>query len=98
MLEDLINEIRKYTETPICLDSEGAQIRNQKMRDDVAIFKKSSVVTIHHDEIVGDENNISFTPKGISTEFQVGDIIDIDFHSARLCVTEIGKKHFVCTG
>ena len=30
VLEDLINEIRKYTETPICLDSEGAQIRNKK--------------------------------------------------------------------
>jgi pyruvate kinase len=92
-LEDRINEIRKYTETPICLDSEGAQIRNQKMYDGATFFKKSSVVTIHHDEIVGDENNISFTPKGISAEFQVGDIIDIDFHSARLCITEIYKKY-----
>jgi pyruvate kinase len=87
-LEDRITEIRKYTDTNICLDSEGAQIRNQKMHDDEVIFKKSSVVTIHHEEIVGDEYNISFTPKGISTEFQVGDIIDIDFNSARLCVTE----------
>ena len=95
VLEDRINEIRKYTETPICLDSEGAQIRNQKMCDGVAFFKKGSVVTIHHNEIIGDENNISFTPRGICAEFQVGDIIDIDFHSARLCITEINKNY--CT-
>jgi len=92
-LEDRINKIRKYTETPICLDSEGAQIRNQKMCDGTTFFKKSSVVTIHHDEIVGDENNISFTPKGICAEFKVGDIVDIDFHSARLCIIEINKSY-----
>ena len=39
VLEDRISEIRKHTDTPICLDSEGAQIRNQNMHDDAVIFK-----------------------------------------------------------
>ena len=34
-LEELINKIQSWTDTPICLDSEGAQLRNQDMLNDV---------------------------------------------------------------
>lgn len=92
-LESRITEIRRYSDTPICLDSEGAQIRNQNMSNGTVFYKKGTIIKIHYEEILGDENNISFTPSDIATELRVGDIIDIDFHSTRLCVTEICENH-----
>ena len=35
-----IEKIRQWTDTPICLDSEGAQLRNQKMIGGKNIFWK----------------------------------------------------------
>ena len=32
-VKETIDTIRRYTKTPICLDSEGAQIRNQIMQN-----------------------------------------------------------------
>ena len=31
-LPGIITEIQKHTDVPICIDSEGAQLRNQKMK------------------------------------------------------------------
>ena len=39
-LKETINKIRNYTNTPICLDSEGAQIRNQYMKNNEVYFEK----------------------------------------------------------
>jgi len=39
-LEETITTLIKYTNTPICLDSEGAQIRNRRMQNGEVIFRK----------------------------------------------------------
>ena len=39
------------------------------------------IVKIHHNEIVGDSENISFTPLSISRQLEVGDSIRVDFNS-----------------
>ena len=86
VLEDRITEIRKYTDTPICLDSEGAQIRNQNMRDGAAIFKKNSVVIIQHEEIVGDDHE-----RGSHQQEQDDDAHD---HQQRDATSLVGSIHF----
>ncbi len=95
-LEDTIRKIQKHTKVPICLDSEGAQIRNQSMINEEVLFQKHDIVKIHYDEILGDCHNISFTPNYIVKEFQLGDEIQIDFNSA--CLKVIEKNSSYCLG
>ena len=84
-LAETIDFIRSNTETPICLDSEGAQIRNQSMENGGEVFfKQGDTITIHFDVVAGDSRNISFTPHGIARQFRKGDILVIDFNEVRL--------------
>ena len=87
-VENVIKKIQSWSDTAICLDSEGAQIRNCGMETESIIFTEGEIVKIHHDAIVGDSNNISFTPIHISKHFKVGDKVLIDFNSASLRVIE----------
>lgn len=91
-IENSIKKIQSLTDIPICLDSEGAQIRNQSMKTEQIAFAKGDIVKIHHEEIIGDNQNISFTPLQISRNFKVGDTIFLDFNSACFKVTEINNN------
>lgn len=93
-VRDIIEKIQSWTEVPVCLDSEGAQIRNQDMVSEFVNFQKDDVVKIHHDSVVGNSNNISFTPDNVSQQLNVGDEIRVDFNSVCFCVTEI-QDNFV---
>jgi len=93
VVPSVIDEIREYTQTPICIDSEGAQIRNQRMDQNETFFELNTIVKIHFEEVLGDEANISFTPVNIAEQFVVGDEIKIDFNSVCLKVIEKNKDH-----
>jgi pyruvate kinase len=87
----LIESIQSWTDIPICLDSEGAQLRNQVMTTESVFFSKNDMVVIHHSPVVGDCNNISFTPHNAHKEFRVGDRIRVDFDSVVLRIVERQK-------
>ena len=82
-----IKKIRRWTDVPICLDSEGAQLRNQKMTSEAVAYKEGGNVRIHFEPVVGDSNNISFSPPGAARQFVVGDEIGIDFDHVHFRVT-----------
>ena len=88
----LIENIGKWTDTPICLDSEGAQIRNQKMESEKVYFEKGDMVKIHYDEVIGDSKNISFSPNNVVRLFEENDLIKVDFDSAAFRIKKINKK------
>jgi pyruvate kinase len=92
-LEETINEIRKYTKTPICIDSEGSQIRNQYMKGDSVFLQVGEIIKIHFSEIEGDNHNISFTPNFVAQQLKEGDILNIDFHSLQIQITEVHQDH-----
>jgi len=92
MLNEYIDIIKSSTNVPICLDSEGAQIRNQNVENGLIKFEKDTVIKLHNDEILGDCHNISFTPLGITRKFKVGDIINIDFDLTSIEVIEKSPK------
>ena len=97
LVEEHISQIQKYTHVPVCLDSEGAQIRNQTMVGGKAIFQEGETVKIFYDEIEGDSNSISFTPDYIANQLQVSDEIRIDFNSAHLEVVEKSNNYALAT-
>ena len=86
---ETIGKIREWSDTPICLDSEGAQIRNHAMTGGGADFVEGTDVRIHFEEVFGDATNISFSPPGIARQLAVGDRVNLDFNEARLQVTEV---------
>jgi len=90
-LEKIISKIQEKTSIPICLDSEGAQIRNQSVHGGKIRFKQNDIVKIHFEPIEGDSNNLSFYPKFIAQKFEIGDSIHIDFNSVVIRVTEKRK-------
>jgi len=92
-VEEYVNIIKKFTDVSICLDSEGAQIRCQQVNNGRVMFEQNNVVKIHFDEIIGDENNISFSPRGVAKQFVVGDIVKIDFNLAMLKILETHRTY-----
>ena len=91
----IIENIQSWTDVPVCLDSEGAQIRNQDMVSESVDFQKDIIVKIHHTPVVGDSNNISFTPENVSRQLKVGDEIRVDFNSVCFRITEVQDKYLL---
>ena len=96
-VEDIVTKIQSWTDVPICLDSEGAQIRNQDMMNESVYFQEGSTVTIHHKPIMGDSENISFTPDNVTQQLQVGDQIRVDFNSVCFTVTKREQDCLIAT-
>jgi pyruvate kinase len=86
-LKKIIIKIKSYTRIPICIDTEGAQIRNGIMRTKSCYFKKNSLININSNLTKkGDNKNISFYPPYIFHKLKRGDIIKIDFDSVAIKV------------
>lgn len=91
----IIEKVRQWTDVPICLDSEGAQMRNQTMTTQAVSFAKGDRVKIHFDNVVGDSGNISFTPAGIARQFGLGDEISVDFDHVCFRIEDISMDHCI---
>ena len=92
-LEGIINSIQKASNTPICIDSEGAQLRNQYMEQEKTLFKSGEKVTIHFSKIVGDSHNISLNNVNGAQQLNVGDEIRIDFNGVMIKVLETSRDN-----
>jgi ATP sulfurylase len=90
-LARIIRTIREATQVPICLDSEGAQIRTGEFVDGSINLRDNSVVRVHFRRVPGDDKNFNFYPLDIARRMQVGDFVSIDFNSALVQV--IAKKN-----
>ena len=87
-LESQINLIRSFSEIPICLDTEGAQIRTGTFKKGEIFLKNNQVVCISHELIEGTNENFGLYPEGILNDLLEGDLISIDFDSVLLQVIE----------
>ena len=89
-VEGIISKIQSWTEVPVCLDSEGAQVRNGSMASGSIVYQTGDLVYIHPEAIIGDRQNISFTPNSVFSQLNEGDEIRVDFDSAAFRIT--GKE------
>tara|TARA_B100000029_G_C17596006_1_gene964153 strand:+ start:2525 stop:3490 length:966 start_codon:yes stop_codon:yes gene_type:complete len=83
-LEKNIKFIKKYTKTPICVDTEGAQIRTKVKKE--LFFKIGQSLKISN--IKGD---IIFYPNSVYKQIKVNDILNVGFSNLKLKV--IKKKN-----
>ena len=89
-VESIISKIQSWTDVPVCLDSEGAQVRNGFMESGSVVYQTGDLVYIHPESIVGDRQSISFTPNSVFSQLNEGDEIRVDFDSATFRIT--GKE------
>lgn len=91
-LETTINYIRKYSNVPICIDTEGAQIRTK------VTFKKrvlsNRLITLNKSK-----GNFKLYPENVFGLLKLGDLIDIGFEGLEVKVKKIMKSKIIliCT-
>jgi ATP sulfurylase len=88
-LPRLIERIRTATDLPICLDTEGAQIRTGDLVDGSITMRDNTIVRAHARRVPGDDKNFSLYPARITEQLEVGDFISIDFNSVLVQVVGI---------
>lgn len=88
-VEKVIRNIRQHTDLPICIDSEGAQIRTGMFVDGAVQFRENSIISAYRNLVPGDAMSMNFVPASIIDNFRVGDFISIDFNSVLVQVIDI---------
>lgn len=88
-VEKVIRNIRRHTDLPICIDSEGAQIRTGMFVDGAVHFRENTIVSAYRKLVPGDALSMNFVPADIIDRFRVGDFISIDFNSVLVQVIAI---------
>ena len=88
-LPRIIELIRTATEVPICLDSEGAQIRTARFVDGDIVLRDHSLVRVHLRRVPTDDKNFNLYPPEAAALLEPGDFVRIDFNSALAQVVSV---------
>jgi pyruvate kinase len=87
-LKKKINFIKKNCKVPICIDTEGGQIRT-KIKGE-KFFKKGSLATIQKN------GNFNLYPTNVFNILKKNDILDIGFDNLKIKVLKIFKNKIIC--
>jgi pyruvate kinase len=89
-VEDTIALIRRYSSTPVCLDTQGPQVRCGNVTTDVVLDEGAEVV-LTADSVTGTKREITLWPGSVFDVLQPGTTVSIDFDGAVLEVTSVGQ-------
>lgn len=81
-LPSVIATIQDATRVPVCLDTEGAQIRTGHLVQGRIELRDNTVVRVHHRRVPGDDRNFNLYPHGIARLLEPGDFVSIDFNAS----------------
>jgi len=88
-VEETVKLIQQHSSVPVCLDTEGAQVRNGRMAERVVV-KDRQHVRLVAEPIEGTAECISLTPPSIFAELKPNSLVGIDFDGVVLLVLEAG--------
>jgi len=94
-LEDLeknIKLIQKTSSTPICIDTEGAQIRNQYMEDNISYFVGDKI-KIYSNDSFGNQQKMSIVPKEALSQLSPGTLLTVDFDGVIMLIEKVFSSH-----
>ncbi len=80
-LEEAVRLIQKATDVPVCVDTEGAQVRTGDMVDGHVTLRDNTIVRIHSARVPADDKTLNFYPLDSASLLEVGDFVSIDFNS-----------------
>ena len=87
-VEETVALVRRYSSTPICLDTQGAQVRCGLMADDVEL-SKGAMVRITSLGPIGTTRSLTLWPSSVFESLRIGSEVSIDFDGALLRVTSV---------
>lgn len=94
-IKTIVDKIRNYSTVPICIDTEGAQIRTGKFVEGSVYLEENKILKICRESIRGNIKKINLYPNNIIEEIVIGDIINIDFNSVLVQVIDKKKYHLL---
>ena len=87
-LKKSIKFIKKYTKIPICIDTEGAQIRTK--------VKKEKFLRIDQKILITNGNsNMYLYPESVYEQIKINDVLNVGFHNLKLKVVK-KKNNILC--
>ena len=72
-------------------------MKNGFMESGSVVYQTGDSVTIHPEAIVGDRQNISFTPDSVFSQLNEGDEIRVDYDSVAFRITGIERHQLIAT-
>ena len=87
-LENVIKLVKKNTSIPICIDTEGAQIRTKVRKEKFLKFGQRIKIT-------STKGGINLYPESVYKQIKTNDILNIDFNNLKLKVTKKKKLSFM---
>lgn len=95
-VEDSIRFVQAHVATPICLDTEGPQVRCGRMRPDV-VLAGGRKVELTAEAVEGTEERLTLWPGTIFDALAPGAVLSLDFDGALLTVTDVGPGRATAT-
>jgi pyruvate kinase len=88
-VEDTIRLVQAHSRVPICLDTEGAQVRCGIMSPDVTLIP-GEPVRLTADKVMGTAAELTLRPVSVFRTMRPGAEVSIDFDGALLRITSVG--------
>ncbi len=80
-LPDILRDMQRRTDVPICLDTEGAQVRTGSLVDAEVVLRENTTTVLRSDPRPGTAEGFSLYPFDIVDRLEIGDLISIDFNT-----------------
>ena len=91
-IESIITLIREHSDVPICLDTQGAQVRTGILETGSVKLEYASNIDLSAYPKTGDGTNVPLYPESVLPQLDIDDLITVDFDAALLQVIEIGSN------
>ncbi len=95
-VEEKISLVRSASSTPICLDTQGAQVRCGQIADDVTL-EEGTEVRLTGEDVTGTAAEIPLWPGTVFEALVPGSRVSIDFDGAALEVKSVEERSAVAT-
>ena len=92
-LERLVSLVRAHSQVPICLDTQGAQVRTGDLAGGRLTLESGSEVSLVDKLSPADGAAVALYPPSVLPQLLVGDLISIDYETALLQVVEAGSGY-----
>ncbi len=94
-IDDLKQAIKmaKKVDIPFIIDTEGSQIRTGYLSTNKVYLEENQTIKIYAEPIVGDNTKLSLKPSFVVEQLEVGDIIQVDFDTLALTVSDTSTLH-----
>jgi pyruvate kinase len=101
-IEESVHFVRQHTIVPVCLDTEGPQIRTGYVNEGMILLAEGAIIHLVREGVPGVDDCIHLRPGAAYNSLRVGDLVSIDFDSVLLSIAGVDQNgvsaHVICGG